>query len=341
MKNLKSNLITGLLCLFTISVSLVSCNDDDTASTGGPVIESISLAQNDSLVEYGFADNMYIIRGKGFSNTQKIYFNETDTYFNSNFVTDNVILVTIDRKTPYENASDELRIVTPKGTVTYSFVVAPPAPGIQSFNPINAAPGDVVTISGSYFLDPAVDFGGIPAEVVSSTIDEIKVIMPEGANHKYLNVTTISGKNSSWEAVGTALYDDVWYNGWADEGDNVSYIPSLDSRQGGVYMKIENGAWSGKQFHDVAWSTVDISAYKGIRFSIRGEKVGKIAVIINGNWNDSDSIPVTITTEWKDVEIPFSQFPFEVTGLQTLVIKEFTGTASVYHVDDIGFVLKD
>jgi len=339
MKSLKTNLITGILCLFAISVSLISCNDDDASSTG-PVVENVSLAQNDSLVEFGYADNMYIIRGKGFSNTQKIYFNNVDTYFNSTLVTDNVIIVTIDRNTPYENTTNELRIATTNGSVTYPFVVAPPAPAIKSFNPINPAAGDVITITGSYFLDPQVDFGGIAGEVISSTLTQIKVKVPEGANHKYVRVTTISGKGRSWEAVGTALFDDVWYNGWYPEA-NVTSTTSTDTRQGGVYLKSENGGWSGNQFRDINWGTIDITPYKGIRFSIKGEAAGKIALIINGKWADAESIPVTITTEWQDIEIPFSQFPFEVTGFQSLVIKEFTGSAAVYHVDDIGLVLKD
>lgn len=337
----KLNLKTIFVVLAAaLSLLFVSCSDEDSATSGSgaPSITSISLAQNDSLVEQGFADNMYIIRGKGFTGIQKVYFNETDTYFNPTFVTDVAIIISIDRSTPYENVNNELKVVTATGTAVYSFVVAPPAPAIASINPVNASTGETITIKGSYFLEPVVTFGDIPATILSSSFTEIQVQVPEGAQFKHINVTTISGEDTSWEAIGTSLFDDAWYSGWGDEGTGVSYVTG-DARQGDVYFKVENGAWSGNQFREANWATVDIANYTGLRFSIKGETEGRIAVIINGNWNDSDAIIVDVTTEWQDIEIPFTDFPFAVTGLQTFVIKEFTGTASVYNVDNLGFTV--
>lgn len=341
MKNLKFKMLSWVLGVCSIA-TLVSCSEEnrpETLSRVAPSIENISLAQNDSLVEQGTADNMYIIRGKGFLGTQKIFFNETDTYFNSTLITDNVILVTINRNTPYAEATDEIRIVTPKGVATYHFIVAPPAPAIDSYSPINPSAGQNITIKGSFFLDPVVTFGTIPAAIVSSTLTEIVVTVPPGADMKHVIVSTISGHATSWEAIGTAIFDDVWYNGWDDEGSGADYITDITTRQGSVYLESTNGAWSGNQFRDVNWGTLNISNYSGIRFSVKGRAGDKIAVIINGNWNDNQIVAVTVTDKWQDVEIKWSQYPFAVTGLQSLVIKEFTGNASVYQIDDIGFTL--
>jgi len=341
MKTFNFKMLLKLLGVCSIAL-IASCSQEDhpeTLSKVAPSIENVSLAKNDSLVVQGTADNMYIIRGKGFLGTQKIYFNETDTYFNATLVTDNVILVTINRNTPYSDVNDELRVVTPKGTATYHFVVAPPAPAIDSFNPINPAAGQNITIKGSFFLDPVVTFGTIPATIVSSTLTEIVVTVPAGADMKHVIVSTISGHATSWEAVGTAIFDDVWYHGWDDEGTGADYITDATTRQGNVYLESTNSAWSGNQFHDVAWSTLDISNYSGIRFSVRGRAGDKIAVIINGNWADNQVVLVPVTDQWQDIQIKWSQFPFAVTGFQTFVIKEFTGNASVYQIDDLGFTL--
>ena len=336
MKSLKTKLVAGFLGLLTISSSLISCNDDD-ASSGGPVINNVNDVVENTPVTQGYAGNMYIIQGKGFTDVQKIYFNDVDTYFNSTMVTDTNIFVTIDRDTPYENGSEELTVVTKNGSATYHFVVAPPAPLIQSFNPINALPGETVTITGSYFLNPTVAFGTAPAEILSSTLSEIKVIMPEGASHKFLTVTTLSGTGKSWEAVGTSLFDDEWNQGWQDE-ENLQIVTANDARQGETYLKLESGAWSGKQFHELNWATMDIASYKGIRFSIRADKASQLAVIINGNWGDADVVKRNVTTDWQDVEILWSEWPFAVNGLQVFVLKEFKGEATVYHFDDFGLI---
>ena len=85
MKTNKFRILFAVLAIMSLTV-LFSCDDDNNSAGGTPTIESVSLAKNDSLVEFGFADNMYIIRGNNFSGTKKIYFNDLDTYFNATLV---------------------------------------------------------------------------------------------------------------------------------------------------------------------------------------------------------------------------------------------------------------
>ena len=316
----------------------VSCNDDD-ASLGAPVVENVSLAHNDSLVEQGTADNMYIIRGKGFSGTSKIYFNDTDTYFNPVYVTDNVIMVTIDRNTPYENATNELKIVTPRGIATYSFVVAPPGPAITGFNPVNATVGETIKIRGSFFLDPVVTFGDIPATVISSTLTEITVQVPEGATNKHIIVTTISGEATSWAGVGTAIYDDVFYNGIALEGATAASVTDINAAQGNNVLKATLGGWASWSLN---WTWNDqLSNYAGIRMAIRAENDGKVAIILNGNWNDAMSGLYDVQAGWNYIDIPWSAFGGVPPAFQSLVLKNNTGAENTFYVDDLGFTLID
>ncbi|MEL1245413.1 IPT/TIG domain-containing protein [Flavobacterium sp. DGU11] len=337
MKNFNFKHLLGLLTIFSITL-FTACSDDENAGGGQPVIESVSLAQNDSLVDKGYADNMYIIRGKGFTNTQKIYFNETDTYFNSTFVTDEVILVTIDRNTPYENAPDELKVVTSGGTAIYHFVVAPPAPNVRSFQPVNAADGEQITIYGSFFLNPVVTVGGVQAEVVSNTLTEIVAILPPGSQLKKVTVTTISGESEWGTAVGTAIYDDAFYAPWDIESwNNHTYVTdAAKAYQGVKFIKKTINGWDNIQGN---WAYNDqLSQYTGIHFWIRSDDAGKLVPIINGNgWGDA-SKAVTTGTEWTEYRYTWAELG-NPAALQNITFQEFTGAAHNYYFDNFGYTV--
>lgn len=339
MKNFKINITLSILAIFAVFTSLMSCNDDDTAGSGMPVIESVSQAYKDSLVDQGYANEMYIIRGKGFTGTQKIYFNDTDTYFNSTLVTDEVIFVTIDRNTPYENASDELKVVTPNGTATFHFVVAPPAPELRSFQPVNAADGEQITIYGTFFLNPKVTVGGVEAEVVSNTLTTIVAILPPGSQHKYVQVETISGKSEWGTAIGTAIYDDAFYAPWNIEPwNNHVYITDLaQAYQGTTFIKKEINGWDNIQ-GNWAWDE-NISQYTGIRIAVRSDNPGKLVFIFNGQfWGDA-SHSFETGTEWTEYRFTWAELGGMPAALQNISFQEFTGAKNNYYFDNIGYTI--
>jgi len=338
MKNLNIKHLFGLLAVASIAL-FSACSEDDSSGGGQPVIESVSLAQNDSLVEQGYADNMYIIRGRGFTGTEKIYFNETDTYFNSTLVTDEVIFVTIDRNTPYENAPDELKVVTPEGTAVYHFVVAPPAPFVRSFQPVNAADGEQITIYGSFFLDPTVTVGGNQAQIVSSSLTEIVAILPAGSQLKTVTVSTISGESEWGTAVGTAIYDDAFYAPWDIEPwNNHTYVTDAEKAYQGVkFIKKTINGWDNIQ-GNWAWND-QLSQYTGIHFWVRSDDEGaKLVPIINGNgWGDA-SKAVIINKEWTEYRYTWEQLG-NPAALQNITFQEFTGSAHNYYFDNFGYTV--
>lgn len=345
MKNIKIKYLLSFIAMaFMVLGVFSSCdNDDSSGSSGAPVITSIAKSVEGDLVPVTIGDpkNYYIIQGQGLSTVTKIYFNDFDTYFNPTLVTDTAIFVLIDEKTPFADASNKLKLVTKQGTVLYDFVIAPPTPRFDSYNPINAVEGDVVTVYGNYFLDPVVKVGTADVPVLSSSLTEITFKMPANATNKLITVANISGSATSKEAVGTALFDDVWYNDWMFDGpEGKVTLESSGAAQGKVMIKSVNDGWGGNQFRNKDWATLDMANYSGIRLSIKGDKAGKVAVILNGNWSDPDAKVIEVTTEWKEYNLPWSSWPFAVTGLQTLVIKDFTGEKSNYYLDNIGFILK-
>ncbi len=76
------------------------------------------------------------------------------------------------------------------------------APVITGFHPTHGRPGDTVNITGANFLlqypgDTAVDFSGVPAEVLSITENETRVIVPLAAITGPIRVRTPAGEAMS------------------------------------------------------------------------------------------------------------------------------------------------
>ena len=204
-----------LAALFAI-VLFASCEPDDTSQmpsgVEAPVLDRVSLVNKDSTTTVGLRSNMYAIYGKNLSTTQRITFNDTEAYFNPTLVTDTNILVAVPADAPYFGGSDKLVVETTAGSASLDFSVAQPAPDIDSFSPLAAGAGDIVTIVGSVFEGvESVRFGDVEAEIVSATATEIQVRVPEGIVQSYIFVETAGGVTQSAQAFGFkfVIYDDA------------------------------------------------------------------------------------------------------------------------------------
>lgn len=351
MKNIKIVSLAACMAWMLSLMFFSSCSNDDSASaySGGPVIESISRSGYDlsgnilpstpvTLVD---PKNYYIIHGKGLLSTTKVYFNDFDTYFRPTFVTDTDIVILVDENTPYANASNQLKVVTGRGTAVFNLTVAPPAPTFSSYNFINCAEGDEVTIKGKYFLNPVVTLAktatepAVPVTIVSSTLEQIVVKIPANANYRNLAVTNISGTATSLEAIGTAMYDDKlygmeWGGPWSGKGVNFDF--DGDSYQGQKSWQWVFGQWDGGN-----WGfNYDMTRYKAMRIAVKGTKNGQVNFSVNGGPN----YVIPVTTTWVYMEIPLSKLgnPASVTMLTFQESNNDGGNTVLF--DDIGFVLK-
>jgi hypothetical protein len=322
-----------------------SCSDSDQDNRGGmlnpPVINSVALANDPNLesITQAQGGTMVIIRGSGFNTLEKIYFNDFETYFNPTMLTDTEIFVAINKDTPYEeDAPQTLKVVNKNGEYVYHFIVAPPAPIVKSFQPVNAVEGEEITIYGNYFINPTVSFDGIPATIISNTLTEINVLIPANAQHKYITVETISGSSSWRTALGTAIYDDNFYSPWTIEAwNNHEYVTDLASAfQGTTFIKKDIAGWDNIQGN---WSWDDqISQYTGIKFAVRSEDSGKLVLIFNGNnWGNND-FAFNTTREWKEVRFTWQQLG-DPAALQNISFQEFTGSTHTYYFDNITFTV--
>lgn len=350
MKNLKIINRYSIFILMMSILSLSSCSSDDGGSSNQPpVIDKVSAAVDEDgqptalePTNIGYANNLYVIQGSGFSTLKKVYFNDTDTSFNPNLVTDNTILVTIDINTPYADASNKLKLVTEYGEVEYDFTVAPPAPQLASYNSINANPGDEFTIFGSFFLDPVVTVGTTQATIVSSTLTEIHAIMPAATQYQLVTVTTISGSATATQPVGTAIFDDDrasfvenWLGPWDGSGFTINSEVKI---QGNSSIKAVFGGYVGFKFPMFA-APVSTTGYSGIRISLKSTKeTGKFKVVINGNFGAGKE--VSFVSNWSSFVIPFSDLGGNPGSVNEIVLQEFGNDGGdTLYIDDLGFVL--
>jgi hypothetical protein len=356
MKNIKNRMLWKLYFLTSISILLfASCSNDSESSSGKLEITGISksvvddpLVEGDREVDVPTdvinAGNYYIIRGSGFATLKSISFNGLESYFNPTMVTDNAIVVLVDQKTPYYNEMDEMKIVTSSGTLTYTVAVRPPNPNIKGF-PINPNPGDVITITGEYFLRPVVNFGTTQVEPIESSLTEIKVKVPDDIKYKYLSVTNVSGTTVANQAFGSALYDDAPTNiwGWDEKWDGTNTFDlayTKDFSQGSKSIEWKSGEWDAYIIALASWNFTDTDKFKAVRFSAKGLKAGKVKVFVNGDADHNFKVVEFKSDSWTYIEVPFSDLGSPAV-LEKVGFQEFGGfKGNTILLDDIGLVLK-
>ena len=353
MKNILLKPANALLLVLLTLFTVMACrdnNDDITSQASKPEITlvSASVIENedgtkttvDPLEEthVGYANNMYVIVGKGFASLKHIYFNDHESSFNPNLVTDTHIFVTVDKDTPYDaDASKKLKIETAFGIAEYDFTIAPPAPVFGSFDPVNAADGDEVTIYGNYFVDPVVMVGDQQAEIESYDLTRIKIKLPQGSQGKKMTITTLSGTVTWNTAVGTALFDDNFYAPF-NIGDWNGYelVDDPDTAyQGNIYIKQKMSGWGNMQ-SDWIWDEDNVKKYTGIKFAVRSDGAGKLVMIFNGNyWGDSSRAFKTTST-WQEVTYKWSELG-NPQAIQNISFQEFSGQETTYYFDNFTF----
>ena len=367
MKNIKIITLTACIALMLSLMLFSSCSNDDSSSSSGaltPVIESVMRTGYDEdgvvlplePINFGIPKNYYIIHGKGLLSTQKVYFNDYDTPFRPTYVTDTDIVILIDTNTPYANSSNKIKLVTNNGTVLYDFLIAPPAPVLDWFNPMNGAAGDEITISGNYFLNPIVTLAAtptlpaVPVTVVSSTLTSIKIKIPANANNRNISVANLSGTATSVAAIGSSIYDDKFYSldGGANGGWGISNVTLQNTTAGEVAqglkaIKFDINAWSG--FQADMWSNpIPVPAGSiGIRFQMKASTPCAIGVIINqGNWGNAGDpagpAPFSLNNKFSEYVIKWADLGLTAAPASITSIVFFNnGTASTQYIDDIGF----
>ncbi|MBF9254018.1 hypothetical protein I2I11_12005 [Pontibacter sp. 172403-2] len=216
-----------LFIAFAMTGIFSSCSDDEDQPNGGkPRISYIRVTSpeaSDSLLAKAGQGAMIAIIGENLQNAREIWFNDLQGTLSPTFITSTSIITRVPADIPTD-ITNQMKLVFANGdSLMYDFVVDISEPVVTSMLSEYVNTGDVATIYGSYFYEPAtVTFtGGIQGEVVSVSEDAnaIEVRVPEGAQPGPITVTTNFGGAES----------DFWFH------DNRNIIASFDETTAGFW----------------------------------------------------------------------------------------------------------
>jgi IPT/TIG domain len=351
MKYLKN--ITRLIAFLSLPALLLvtACEkEDETVAPGPPSIEKFRIIPKDSAIVSGNPGLTLAVIGNNLLGTNKVFINDTETYFNPALGTNTSIIVRIATATPWKNTSNKIRVETPKGMAEKEFKINQPAPKITGFNPSSGAAGDVITITGEVF-DNLIDvkFGDKTAEVVSKTESEIKVKVPKDVNSEFIYVTTPGGTAKSAKSWGISLflYQDgidpakYWLAGWGN-----TQVPQSEEVFRGKYSikQVYNAGWNGFILGSNGPGVVDLvkNNFSAVKISIYGGKGSNgIKLVCWVNDNDKIQIPLSPLEEgkWNDLTIPLdAKFGSPTEFKSIYLMSPGTTEEMTVYIDDIGLI---
>lgn len=217
--------------LFAGMGALTSCQQTDADKDKGktPVVEYIrpcDVAAADSLLTQASLGAKICLMGQNLGDVQEVWFNNIQAKLNPTMITTFSLIVDVPTEIPEtESVTDLITLRTSDGNeATFPFHVVVPAPIIESMSCEYAKPGDVVTLTGNFFVDPEVYFPGVdtPAEIdeKNSSVTQLTVTVPQGANTEGpIRVSSLYGvSKSSFNYLDTTglitSFDDGYENPW-------------------------------------------------------------------------------------------------------------------------------
>lgn len=192
MKRLKYIFLMSFILL--ISVGLTSCKDEkDFSSTPIEVtqvyLEDYESTVPDRPVSFARLGQLIRIEGSGFLGMKKVIINGYETYFNTTYITDNSMLITISAKTPVVDAEADLRnkitFVKDATEFTYDFVIRAAAPSITNISNTLPKAGETVTVYGANLQEITKVTLPDSSEVTTGIVSDVEgewftFVMPDG-----------------------------------------------------------------------------------------------------------------------------------------------------------------
>lgn len=195
-------------------VSLTSCSDNDTESSGQPVITAVRVCdpeKADSTFVKSSQGQVLAIIGENLDGALYVYINDQKVYFNPTFNTNHSIIVTVPTETKgfkltafNSDLKDEIRVETTHGTAVYGFKILggyPQISRVQCDYPRKA--GDVLKVYGLNLESiEKIYFTDIEAEELDTTVWETV-----GGNHVEAQFETVvadhhlNNKTQSYETT--------------------------------------------------------------------------------------------------------------------------------------------
>lgn len=201
--------IIALAALAAGAFTVSSCSDETPAEKDAgktPVIRYCRVCdpeKSDSLIVAASLGQKVAFVGENMGDVQQIWFNDLRASINPNLITSNVIIVDVPSVIAGE-VTNTVRFITSGGIeVTYPFEVTVPGPRVLTASNEYTRPGDVMTLTGAYFVDDpnvpiSVTFANdLAAKIVSFDQNTMQIQVPEGAAEGPITVKTIYGESQA------------------------------------------------------------------------------------------------------------------------------------------------
>ncbi len=257
-----------------------ACDNDDgfeLSSGGTPVVRYVrpcDVNASDSLLASAYLGAKIAIIGESLGGVNKICFNDQKASLNPNMITDNAIIVSVPSGIPGLK-EDLIKLYTSEDSCYYTFETVVPAPTVRSMTCEYVAEGDIAHIEGLYFVNDensplTVTFtDDVEGEIESYNVNEINVIVPEGAESGPITVTSVYGTGESSFYFrdqrnlildfDTVYPDGEYYHGWhggagysSEDGVDGQYLIFTGDSTDGNWM--EDGKWDDANFGYERWT---------------------------------------------------------------------------------------
>jgi hypothetical protein len=209
-----------------VMIFIAACKKDDAkTSSASPKIDRIRLinpAKKDSSFTAALPGTQIVIEGANIGGVVKIYFNDTDAWFNPVYNTDRIMIVTIPKFAPTAankpDVTSKIRMVTDHGETLYDFTLTPPNPTITNIKNENTIPGQEMVIAGeSLFQIQHITFPGnrIVSDFTANAAGTqvlVKVPADLGIESGKLTITTKFGSVNSAGSINQVTGDGMISN---------------------------------------------------------------------------------------------------------------------------------
>lgn len=206
---MNTTLLKYLFGAFILGLAFVACTDDlDDGDDGlsekdGPAVidyvRKTDPTTSDSLITAAFLGNIIAIIGDNLGDTRHIWFNDQEASLNPVYITDKSVIVTIPTAVPVE-VTNEMRLIFSDGSeLVYPFEVRVSPPMVTGVKSEYVPDGGTLVFYGDFFFEPmTVTFpGGEVGTIESLTKNEVRVVVPEGAQKGTLSISTNFGSTES------------------------------------------------------------------------------------------------------------------------------------------------
>lgn len=326
-------------------MGIIACKkDSDTVQGVPPVIDGVTfLDDRSNLLDSVLFGEWIMIKGRNLATTQTVSFANIEVPAEEFYADDTSISIKIPATLP-DPTDNPITVVTNYGSYTYDYKIVLPPPVIHSVDKLAAEMGEVITITGDFFLFLSeVKIGTEAAEIVEFDRYSIKIKKPSSTSSGAISVATPRGTSVSNKVFGfkyvlfdEAINSDFTSNPYGHNSFNLEYTDLSRRGVNSYFIDFKSGSWGSARFTRTGDAgPMDLTGYTGLKFSYYslGEQTNpRLRVVIGSAALTVDCVK----GEWVDVAIPFSSLG-NPTTLNVLEIKEYRGYGIQFSLDDIGF----